>query len=95
MSNNKELLQAFKRDYIWHRVIVGESGAETYCLTSTHQPTLYLKIAPLSLALHLGKESQVLEWLKDKLAVPQLIAFFIEADKEHLLISTLPGLHLA
>jgi aminoglycoside phosphotransferase len=37
----------------------------------------------------------VLEWLKDKLAVPQVIAFFIEADKEYLLISALAGLDLA
>lgn len=95
MNDNKELLQTLKRDYSWHRVAVGESGAQTYSLTSTHQSRLYLKIAPLSLSLHLEKESQVMEWLKDKLSVPQLIAFFIEAQKEHLLMSALPGLHLA
>jgi aminoglycoside phosphotransferase len=95
MNNNKELLQALKRDYAWQRVTVGESGAQTYCLISIHQSSLYLKIAPLSLALQLEVESQVMEWLKDKLAVPQLIAFFIEAEKEYLLMSALPGLHLA
>jgi aminoglycoside phosphotransferase len=95
MNKNKELIKTLHKEYKWQRIEIGESGAETHYLTAINRPSIYLKTAPVKFSLNLENESKVLEWLKGKLPVPELLAFFIEDEKEYLIMSESSGINMA
>jgi aminoglycoside phosphotransferase len=76
------MLRDLLTKYTSRQIFTGWSGAEVY-----HFPDLaaYLKIAPAESLSNLKREAEVLEWLADKLSVPEVLEFE-EADGKHLLL---------
>ncbi len=76
--------------YTQQRVVLGRSGAEVYRLVAPGKPTLFVKEA----VTNLHKEAARLEWLKDKLPIPEIVHF---CEKEHgsaLVTTAVPGVNL-
>ena len=89
-----ELPESFRNlvsDYVWNKVVIGESSAITYCLRRHNYPTMYLKISPKQPVSELLQEKNVLEWLSDKLPVAQILAFAEDDNNDYLLTSEIPG----
>jgi aminoglycoside phosphotransferase len=73
------------------RILLGESGAEVYCLQGKNRPTRYLKISR-GIAFHeLHHERDRLHWLHGKLPVPDVLFFADENDAQYLLLSAVEG----
>jgi aminoglycoside phosphotransferase len=75
-------------------VPIGESGAMVYRLTKINSPTYYLKISAIE-KLSLTMEAQILEWLRNKLPVPEVISYLVDEQKEYLLTSEIEGIDAA
>lgn len=77
--------------YTWQRVTIGESSAKVFCLKKDGQPTYFLKMAHQLPRRDLLEENNVLRWLRDKLAVPEIIYFGEDTDHDYLLLSEIRG----
>ncbi|SEN31506.1 APH(3') family aminoglycoside O-phosphotransferase [Lihuaxuella thermophila] len=86
-----EEISLFVRNMNWRKDTVGRSGDEVYQLTSKTQH-YYLKIKSEPGTELLKLESQVLNWLKGKLPVPEVVCYHNDSFKEYLLITEVPGL---
>ncbi|MEW6738205.1 MAG: aminoglycoside 3'-phosphotransferase [Acidobacteriota bacterium] len=82
-------------DFHLNRVTIGQSGAEVFHLTSANKPSLYLKISTISPFLDLEIESRVLDWLKNRLPIPQQQLYITDKNREYLLITEIPGINIA
>lgn len=72
---------------------VGKSGDEVYRLTSGAR-NFYLKVKRIekeAAAETLRRESEVLNWLKGRLPVPEAVCYHQDRSKEYLLITEVPG----
>ncbi len=77
-------------DFNWEIVTIGCSKTEVYKLVKDNE-TLYLKInRPLS-EFTLEKEKEILEWLDDRLPVPNMRYFCNYKREEFLLLSEIEG----
>jgi aminoglycoside phosphotransferase len=74
------------------RIIIGQSDCEVYYVDKLRA---YLKIATLESSVDLERERDVLEWLEDKLSVPEVLKFDRDESKTYLLISEITGLNAA
>ena len=84
--NLEEIIDRFD----WSINTVGCSKTEVFKLTKEDQ-TLYLKINKPESVFNLEKEKIILNWLKGKLSVPEVIFFSIFEGREFLLISEIEG----
>ena len=70
---------------------MGKSRADTFRLDKAGQSALYLKVSPKSHWMELLQEKKRLDWLQDRLPVPQAIAYEASEQSEYLLLTALPG----
>ena len=79
----------------WTRITIGESLSDTFRLDRSGHAALYLKIAPRAHWMELLREKERLDWLQGKLPVPDVVGYETDDRNEYLLITPLPGRHLA
>jgi aminoglycoside phosphotransferase len=66
---------------------VGFSPSKVFRLDAENKSALYLKIAPRHLAHSLRREKMKLEWLKNRLPVPEVLFYADGEDADYLLLS--------
>src|SRR5829696_5382578 len=77
--------------YTWHQNHTGFSPSKVFRLDAENKSPLYLKISPRALAHSLLQEKTKLEWLKNKLPVPEVLLFAEDGNTDYLLLSALSG----
>lgn len=77
--------------YRRRQIHTGFSPARVFRLDAKNKETLYLKISPRALAHSLRQEKTKLEWLKNKLPVPEVRLFAAGENADYLLISAISG----
>lgn len=95
MSLVPEPLQPFVAGAAWSRITVGESLSDIFRLDRSGQAALYLKIAPRAQRMELLWEKKRLDWLQGRLPVPDVVGYETDDRNEYLLITPLPGRHVA
>jgi aminoglycoside phosphotransferase len=70
---------------------VGFSPARVFRLDAENKSSLYLKISPRTLAHSLLQEKTKLEWLKNRLPVPEVLMFAEDENADYLLLSAIDG----
>ena len=78
--------------YYWSDSSGGYTQTSTFRLELQGKPSRFLKGAPKSHREELRSEKDKLKWLKEKLPVPEVLAFEEGHGNEFLLLSALPGL---
>ncbi len=80
-------------NYNWQEIFVGRSNAKVFRLISPNKNVCYLKIASRLASSNslLMSEKSKLEWLKNKLPVPEVLMFAENASAEFLLLSEIAG----
>ncbi|TQS76193.1 aminoglycoside 3'-phosphotransferase [Ornithinibacillus gellani] len=81
-------------DYAWHPITIGHSEANTYLLKKGYH-SLYLKIQTLGSMEPLQCEKDKMEWLRGKLAVPEVIHYEQDEEREYLLMTEIAGVNAA
>lgn len=76
-------------------VVIGESGAQVYCLWAAQGPHSFLKIAPRHALTTLADDTARLAWLASRLPTPQVLAYCEVAHSCYLLTSVIPGVDCA
>lgn len=76
-------------------VVIGESGAQVYCLWDAQGPISFLKIGPRTGPTTLADDAARLAWLAGRLPVPQVLAYYEVAHSCYLLTSVIPGVDSA
>ena len=95
MTTVPEPLQPFVAGAAWSRITVGESMSEVFRLDQSGRAALYLKIAPRAQRMELLRDKQRLDWLRGRLPVPAVIGYATDDRHEYLLLTALPGRHVA
>ena len=88
-------LQPLVEGMAWTRITIGESLSDTFRLDRSGHAALYLKIAPRDHWMELLGEKKRLNWLQGKLPVPDIVGYETDDRNEYLLITPLPGRHVA
>ena len=86
-KNLEKILKGYNRE----KVSIGWSKSEIFKFTKTMAPTLFLKINRNFEVSFFNHEFVMLNWLKGKLPVPDVIYQYKEGDQEYLLLSEIPG----
>src|SRR5262245_54744468 len=73
-------------------VHIGKSNASVFKVT-TSTGILFLKTCPLTADDRLSAEAERLQWLAGKAAVPRVVSFARDDEREYLLLTALPGLN--
>lgn len=76
---------------VWHEINVGCSAARVFRLDAKNEKLLYLKIAARAGENSLLPERLKLDWLKNRLPVPEVAAFARDSDSDYLLLSAISG----
>jgi aminoglycoside 3'-phosphotransferase I len=84
-------LDALIRDHVWTRDLVGESGCTVYRLSRAGFPDLYLKHGQGAAAAMVQDETDRLQWMAERLAVPAVHHAVTINDNTWLLMTALPG----
>jgi aminoglycoside phosphotransferase len=80
----------------WRQVHIGQSAARVFRLEAEDKDSLYLKIAPRRNPAHsLWREKTKLEWLKNRLPVPEVLSFVSDKEADYLLLSAIRGVDAA
>jgi aminoglycoside phosphotransferase len=79
----------------WTKISIGCSAAHVFRFSANDGGVTYLKVIDKSSMQSLQSEYVILKWLQGKLPVPKVIEYLIEADREILWITEIPGLHAA
>ena len=95
MTTVPEPLQPFVAGAAWTRITVGESLSAIFRLDRSGQAALYLKIAPRAQRMELLWEKKRLVWLRGRLPAPNVVGYETDARNEFLLLTPLPGRHVA
>jgi|SRR5215213_11829829 len=69
----------------------GFSPSKVFRLDAENKNSLYLKIAPRALVHSLRQEKLKLEWLKNRLSVPEVLFFDEDENTDYLLLSAISG----
>ena len=83
-------LEKILEKFDWSVITAGCSKTEIFKLSKDDQ-TLYLKVNKPDFIFNLENEKTILNWIKDKLPVPEVILFNNFEGKEFLLISEIEG----
>jgi len=79
--------------YRRREIHVGQSGARVFRLEAENKDSLYLKIARrAAFPYSLRQEKTKLEWLKNRLPVPEVLSFADDEKTDYLLLSAIPGM---
>jgi len=78
-------------DCVWQEILVGCSTAKVFRMDSSDHKTFYLKTVLRSPFNSLLPEKFKLEWLKNKLFVPEVLMFAENENTEFLLLSEITG----
>ena len=83
-------------DYVWRQIHVGLSSAWVFRLeardvNSLYKKTFYLKIDSRASGSSLLHEKLKLDWLQNRLPVPEVVLFTENKNVEYLLLSEIPG----
>ncbi len=89
MRDKNYMLSDLLKQQKHKQIFTGWSGAETYYLP---EMAAYLKIAPMGSLSDLRREKEVLEWIGEKLPVPKVLGFQLDADKQFILLSEIKGI---
>jgi aminoglycoside phosphotransferase len=81
----------FVSEYQPRQIHMGLSNAQVFRLEAENKKTLYLKIAERSFANSLLPEIQRLDWLKNRLPVPEALLFAGDETSDYLLLSEISG----
>lgn len=85
-------LAAFVTGCNWRQVHVGLSSARVFRLEAKDKKTFYLKIDARASEQHLLKQEKTkLEWLVNRLPVPEVVMFAENENAEYLLLSEVSG----
>lgn len=95
MTTVPEPLQPFVAGADWTRITVGESMSAIFRLDRSGQAAFYLKIAPRAQRMELLREKKRLDWLRGRLPVPEVVGYETDYRNEYLLLTALPGRHVA
>lgn len=82
-----QMISGYKR----HQNHAGFSPAKVFRLSAENKETLYLKTSPRTTAHSLWREKTKLEWLKNRLPVPEVRLFAESENTDYLLISAISG----
>ncbi|MET0751856.1 MAG: APH(3') family aminoglycoside O-phosphotransferase [Pyrinomonadaceae bacterium] len=77
--------------YTWRQIHLGLSPSKVFRLEAAGKNSLYLKIAPRIPAFSLSDEKLKLEWLKNRLPVPEVLLFAEDESADYLLLSEISG----
>ena len=75
----------------WTRTTVGKSLADTYRLGHDGEAELFLKVSPKAPRSELLQEKERLDWLRERLPVPDVVRYAADGGNEYLLLTALPG----
>lgn len=78
--------------YIWRQNRIGLSSAQVFHLAAKNKKPLYLKIAPHTSKFSLLQEKLRLDWLKNRLPVPEVLLFAENENNSYLLLSEISGI---
>lgn len=81
--------------YKWSQNHIGFSSAQVFRLEAENKSPLYLKIDSRFSSHSLLEEKLKLEWLKDRIPVPEIICFAEDTDLFYLLSSAIAGIDAA
>ena len=95
MTTVPEPLQPFVAGATWTRITVGESMSDIFRLDRSGHAAFYLKIAPKAQRMELLWEKKRLDWLQGRLLVPAVVGYETDDRNEFLLLTALPGRHVA
>ncbi len=79
--------------YAWLQIDIGFSSAQIFRLEAENENSLYLKIDSHASKFSLLQEKIKLEWLKNRLLVPEVLLFAEDETNEYLLVSEIPGVN--
>ncbi len=85
-------LETLIKDYAVQPVTIGCSDASIFYLHAPDKPNFYLKIIPQDSEVTFRPEMERLDWLKDRLPVPQVVYYRQNEAGEYLLLSEITGL---
>jgi aminoglycoside phosphotransferase len=77
--------------YVWRQNHIGFSAAQVFRLEAKNRNPLYLKIDSRASKHSLRLEKSKLDWLKNRLPVPEALLFAEDEDTEYLLLSGISG----
>jgi aminoglycoside phosphotransferase len=77
--------------YAWRQIHLGLSPSNVFRLGSPDKNSLYLKTSPRIPGFSLLQEKLRLDWLKNRLPVPEVLTFCETADTDYLLLSEISG----
>jgi len=77
--------------YAWQQNNTGFSSAQVYRLEAKNKNSLYLKIDSRHSRHSLSLEKRKLEWLKNRLPVPEVLLFAEDETSKYLLLSEVSG----
>lgn len=78
--------------YDFRQIHLGLSPSKVFRLEAANKNSLYLKIAPRIPAFSLSDEKLKLEWLENRLPVPEVLLFAEDESTDYLLLSEISGL---
>lgn len=78
--------------YTWRQIHLGLSPSKVFRLEAENNPCRYLKISSRIAGFSLLKESNILDWLKNRLPVPETLAFGEDENTDYLLLSAIEGI---
>lgn len=78
--------------YTFRQIHLGLSPSKVFRLEAANKNSLYLKIAPRIPAFSLSDEKLKLEWLENRLPVPEVLLFAEDENTDYLLLSEISGL---
>ena len=76
----------------WRQNRDGMSGVAVYHLERLSSPDFYLKVSPDPIELDQRPEYERMNWLRDKLPVPEVLYFAEENEHQYLLMTAVPGM---
>ena len=85
-------LETLIKDYAVHPVTIGCSDASVFYLHAPAKPSFYLKTVLAGFEVTFRPEVERLDWLKDRLPVPQVVYYRQNEAGKYLLLSEIAGL---
>jgi aminoglycoside phosphotransferase len=86
-----ESLARAVKSYAWEQNLIGQTETKVFHLTAKNKPSLYLKIDPHGSKFSLLQEKERLDWLKNRLPVPEALLFTEDDTNSYLLLSEVRG----
>lgn len=77
--------------YAWRQIHLGLSPSDVFRLEAANKKSFYLKIAARQPGFSLLREKNILDWLKNRLPVPEVLLFAETERADYLLLSEIDG----